>query len=683
MSTSLTDDPSTPPGAPGAARPRIIWPVLVTAGIITAAVAAWALAAPEMAEAQLGELVGHISGWFGWFYIALATAVLVFVAYLGIRHSSVRLGRDDDRPEFSTFAWAAMLFAAGIGTDVMFFAVAEPATQYLAPPQGEGETLEAAREATVWTLFHYGITGWGMYALMGIALGYFAHRHGLPLAVRSALYPLIGKRVRGPIGHAVDIATVLGTIFGVATSLGIGVVMLNVGIDILFGIEQGIAAQVGLVVLAVVVAAISATTGVDRGIRLLSQLNVLLAVGLAAWVLITGNTAFLLRAVTMNVGDYVSMFPGLTLDTMAYDHPADWMGAWTLFFWAWWVAWACFVGMFLARISKGRTIGQFVLGTMTIPFCYILMWVSIFGNSAVEQMRSGDADFGELAMNSPELGFFTLLQQFPLPMVLVAVATFVGLLFYVTSADSGALVMANLSSELPDSETDAHPALRIGWAAATGVLTIAMLLVGGIPALQSATIVMGLPFAIVMILVMVGLYRALEAERTRTDAQRASVTGQLVGRPHGAGRSWRQRLGSALGTVSVPQATEHLEGVVLPALESVADELHERGLDARVRTSEPLESGRVKRRAALVVPAGGDALAEDFRYPVQVRTVPRPSYGARIIEADDATTQLEVALPTGESYDVLGYDAEAICHDVLDHYERWAATGTVVEAEQA
>ncbi|NNG20399.1 BCCT family transporter [Naumannella sp. ID2617S] len=495
-------------------RPPVKWLVLAVSAVITALIATWALLDPTGAGELLGAAVLLTSDWFGWFYIALATVVLVFVILVGARHSRVRLGKDSDRPEYSTFAWAAMLFAAGIGTDLMFYAVAEPAAQYLTPPQSPGGTAEAAREATVWTMFHYGITGWAMYALMGIALTYFAYRKGLPLAVRSALSPLFGKRVHGTLGDAVDIATMLGTIFGVAASLGIGVVMLNVGLDILTGVPQGIPAQIGLTVLAVVVAAVSATTGVDRGIRFLSQLNVLLAILLAGWVLVTGDTTFLLRAAVMNVGDFVAMFPGMTLDTMAYGYPQEWMNSWTLFFWAWWIAWASFVGMFLARISRGRTIGQFVLGTLTIPFSYIVMWVSVFGNSAVKRIADGDAGFGEQASNSPELGFFTLLQTYPLPLFLVGLATLVGLLFYVTSADSAALVMANLSSHLPDPKTDGRATLRILWALATGVLTIAMLLVGGIDALKNATIIMALPFAVVMVLVMIGLYRSLERERT-------------------------------------------------------------------------------------------------------------------------------------------------------------------------
>lgn len=652
-----------------AIKPRVIG----GAALITIVVAAWALVAPEQSAEILGAAVGWTAEWFGWFYITLATAILVFVIYVGFRYSKVRLGQADDRPEFSTFAWASMLFAAGIGTDVMFFAVAEPATQYMYPPQGDGSTLDTARESTVWTLFHYGITGWGMYALMGIALGFFAHRKGLPLAVRSTLYPLIGKRVKGVAGDAVDVATMIGTIFGVATSLGIGVVMLNVGLDILFGVPQGIPAQIGLVMLAVAVATASALTGVDKGIRILSQLNVLLALFLAGWVLVTRDTAFLLRAAAMNVGDFVNLFPGMTLDTMAFDHDPDWMNGWTLFFWAWWIAWACFVGMFLARISKGRTIGQFVLGTLTIPFLYIVMWVTIFGNAAVKKIMDGDAEFGELAVNSPEAGFFTLLLDTPGALFLVGLATFVGLLFYVTSADSGSLVMANLSSHLPNADTDGAPILRVFWAVATGVLTIAMLIVGGIPALQMATIIMGLPFAFVMILVMWGMHRALEGERTLDAALHTTLAASSVAAPSGTG-SWRRRLTEGLGAVSLRQAERQFDAVVLPALDAVRTELLEAGTEAYVE--EGPGHGRVSRTATLVVPG----TESDFRYPVQVRSMPAPSFGARMIEGDDVTHVVETELPTGGRYSLLAYNVDQVCHDVLDHYERWAASVVLTDS---
>lgn len=375
----------------------------------------------------------------------------------------------------------------------------------------------------------------------------------------------------------------------------------------------------------------------------------------------------------MNVGDFVSMFPGMTLDTMAFDHPAEWMNLWTLFFWAWWIAWASFVGMFLARISKGRTIGQFMLGTLTIPFSYIVMWVSIFGNSAVKQIADGDAAFGELAMNQPEEGFYALLQQYPGALFLVGLATFVGLLFYVTSADSGALVMANLSSDLPDSETDARPWLRILWAVATGVLTIAMLLVGGIVSLQYATIVMGLPFAIVMILVIVGLHKALEAERTEFDAARLSLTTHLAGQETHHQSSWRQRLSHTFGSVSLKRANERLATVVVPALHEVATAMEAEGHVAHVTVTDgtPETPGS----AQLVIGEG----PTPFTWSVRARRVPAPSYGARMIEADDRTTRLEVSLPSGGGYDVFVYSGEEIGHDVLDHFQRWTVAGTLTE----
>ena len=657
-------------------KPTVLWGTFA----FIAAVAGWCLLSPKTAESHLGKIVTWMGSWFGWFYILLATAVLVFVAYVALRHSKIRLGHDTDRPEYSTFAWASMLFAAGIGTDLMFFAVAEPASQYLAPPQGKAQTVEAAREATVWTMFHYGITGWGMYTLMGLALGYFAHRRGLPLAVRSALYPLIGRRIKGGMGHAVDIATVLGTIFGVATALGIGVVMLNVGLDILFGINQGLPAQIGLVALAVILATISATSGVDKGIRILSQLNVILALLLAGWVLVFGNTQFLLRAAVMNVGDFISMFPGMTMDTMAYNYPADWMNLWTLFFWAWWIAWASFVGMFLARISKGRTIGQFVVGTLTIPFLYIVMWISMFGNSAIERIRGGDKTFGDHAMNTPETGFFELLQGYPGATFLIGLSTFVGLLFYVTSADSGALVMANLTSDLPDAESDAKPWVRILWAAATGVLTVAMLMVGGITALQYATVIMGLPFAIVMVLVMFGLNKALEEERTQAHALQARVRSAILSSPGNATGSWRTRLARQFGSVTPRAARARLESTMIPALEEVAAELRGQGIDAQL--TDKIEPHRhVSRAVTLSVPAVEKDLFDDFEYTAQIRTIKAASYGARMVEADDVSCRLEVVVPGGGAYDVLEYSREQIAHDVLDHYQWWAGSHETVLAE--
>ncbi len=668
---TTTDTRPAEPGAPdvGRSSPAIKWPVFGASLAGVVAVALWAIIKPASAESTIAAWTVWVGGAFGWFYIALGTVILGFVIYLGAsRFGKMRLGPAHSRPEFSTFSWASMLFAAGIGTDVMFFSVVEPVSQYVAPPVGSGETVQAARDATVWTLFHYGVTGWAMYALMGMALAFFSYRLNLPLAVRSALYPIFGKRVDGALGHAVDTAAVLGTVFGVATSLGIGVVFLNFGLNQLFGVPLGLAAQIGLAALAITMAAVSATTGVDKGIRFLSQLNVILALVLAGWVLITGKTQLLLEGVVMNVGDFVSSFPGLTMDTMAFDQANQWMNLWTLFFWAWWVAWASFVGQFLARISRGRTIRQFVLGTMVIPFAYIVMWVSIFGNAALDRVRGGDADFADAAQNYDGRGFFMLVQDYPLAGVVVAVATFVGLLFYVTSADSGALVMGNLCSKLRHPQEDCAAWQRIVWASVTGVLTIAMLAVGGIYALQYATVIMGLPFAVVLILVMWGLYKALSRELARVEAGEAHHrTPPATGDDH---EPWTARVARVTNFVDADDAGRHLDAIVAPALTKVADELQARGVDAGTEqgVAEPSEDD--VHGGAYVELRASDP-DHPFRYRVQVRVSSVPAYGGRMVGDRDRYARLDVHLADGaQGYDVMGYRESQIIHDCLDAYER-------------
>ncbi len=662
---------TSPPSEPEAPASVLNRPVFLTSAAITVAVTLWCVIAPKNAESTLGDVVSWVSTWFGWYYIALTTAVLIFVIFLGLsRFGSVKLGPEHSRPEFSTGAWASMLFAAGIGTDLMFYAVYEPVTQYLTPPTGAGETVTAARESTVWTLFHYGISGWGMYSLMGMALAYFAYRMNLPLAVRSAVYPIIGKRVEGPIGHSIDTAAVLGTIFGVATSLGIGVVSLNVGLNLVFGVPQGLAAQSALIVLAVVIATLSAVSGVDKGIKRISQLNVLLAIVLALYVLVTGRTAHLLNATVLNLGDYVRLFPDMTMQTFAFENTESWMTDWTLFFWAWWIAWSAFVGLFLARISRGRTIKQFVAGTMIIPFSYIVMWIAIFGNAALDEIRRGNTSFTQIASEAtdPSNGLWALLQEYPAFTVVATLAIVVGLLFYVTSADSGALVMANLSSRLRTANDDARPPLRIFWAVATGALTLSILAAGGIFALQYATVIIGLPFAFVMIGVMWGLYKALSVEAQLAESRDGAMPGMLSGRsgPGERGHTpWQARLKRVMTFPSRAKAEEYLADVAEPALREVEGELLGQGATALVRrTTDEHDHPAVELVA-------DEAAERPFVYRVQHRETPVPAYGGWAPRGDDNYSRLEVHLRDGgQSYDVMGYTHTQLIDDVLDQYER-------------
>ena len=635
-------------------------------GII--AIALWAIISPASASTVVGEVVGWVSTNLGWYYFLIVTLVLVFVIYIALsRVGKTRLGPDHSRPQYSLFTWTAMLFAAGIGIDLMFFSVSEPVTQYLAPPAGDGSTVEAARQAMVWTLFHYGITGWALYALMGLALGYFAYRQNRPLSIRSALYPIFGKRIYGPLGDAVDIAAILGTIFGIATSLGIGVTQLNYGFTFMFGTPQNLFVQGSLIALSVVMATLSAVTGVERGIRRLSELNVLLSVALMLFVLVAGNTSFLLDSIVQNVGDVLSRFPGMTLNTFAYDRPDAWMNAWTLFFWAWWIAWAPFVGLFLARISRGRTIRQFVIGVLAVPFAFILLWISIFGNSALAIVRGGNALFGDIAMNSPEKAFYSLLDQFPMAPLTAAIATFTGLLFYVTSADSGALVMANFTSRLKNSEADGPKWLRIFWASATGILTFAMLLVGGIPVLQNATIIMGLPFSAVLLLIMLGLYRALRVEQSVADSHRASLPGLLSGRSGdpARGRNWRQRLTRAMSYPGQRQTERFVSTVALPALQEVHAELLAQGAEVTL-TEGVVEELRIPHLDLNV--AMGDE--RGFKYQIYPVQLDMPTYAVRSGSEQGKYYRVEVfSLEGSHGYDLMGYSKEQVIADVLDHYE--------------
>lgn len=645
-------------------------PVFIGAALGSLVITVWALIAPGQAEAVLGTAVEWTADWFGWFYVLLAAVVLAFVIFIAFsRHGKVKLGPEHSKPEFSTFAWASMLFAAGIGSDLMFFAVAEPVTLYMQPPSGAAESVDAARESTVWTLFHYGISGWGMYALMGMALAYFAYRKNLPLAIRSTLSPIFGKRVDGRLGDAVDLAALLGTIFGVATSLGIGVVMVNVGLEVVFGIPTSTGTQVVIVAVGVGVATLSAVSGVDRGIKMLSQLNVIFAIALTLWVLITGKTQYLLESLVLNLGDFVRLFPNMVMQTFPFEDTGTWMADWTLFFWAWWIAWASFVGLFLARISRGRTIRQFVAGTLTMPFVYILMWVSIYGNSALDLIRGGNREFGEETILFPEGGFYTLLAEYPAFSFIAGLATVTALLFYVTSADSAALVMANLSSRLPTPQHDGQPKLRIFWALSTGALTIAMLLVGGIGALQDATVIMGLPFGFVMILVMVGLYRALRVEAYRLDSDEQSLPALLSNRSltdRGPSHAWRTRLGKALSFPDEQDATEFENTVLLPTLSDVVEELGGSEVEA---SAGPVDDENGERRIELVVDAAGD---HPFHYQVWRRSVPVPAFGGRVLRGSDRYVRMEVYLDggTGQGYNIMGFNHDQLVADVLDQYER-------------
>ncbi|MBS3743291.1 MAG: choline BCCT transporter BetT [Wenzhouxiangellaceae bacterium] len=625
----------------------------------------WTMLFTETANRLINAALTWISSGFGWFYFLAVVIYLVFVIVVAVsRFGNIKLGPDHSEPEFNTISWAAMLFAAGIGIDLIFYCIVEPVTQFTQPPIGEGGTVEAARHAMELTFLHWGISGWGVYTLVGMALGFFSYRHGLPLTIRSSLYALFGKRIDGPLGDTVDVAAVLGTVFGVAVSLGIGIIQLNFGLAYMFGVPESIAIQAALAVLIVVFSAISAATGVERGIRRLSEFNMLLAVLLMLFVLFTGQTRFLLDAFVTNVGDYFQNFIGLSLDTYAFDRPSSWLNAWTLFFWAWWIAWGPFVGMFLARISRGRTIRSFVAGTLILPFTFIAAWMAIMGNSAIDMVMSGAAEFGQAAVQNPGSAIYKFLEEAPWTWLTTILVTILSIVFFVTSGDSSALVLSNLTCRLKDPNHDAPPWIRIVWAAIIGVLTVALLMAGGLVALQGAVVIMGLPFAAVLIMVMLSLLRALRLEGLKRDSMQDSLSGHLSARTlsRDPTSNWTQRLGRAVSFPTRAQVERFVEQTIGPAFESVKEQLEQEGYPVKISggTGDQLY-------LALDVTLTDEV---DFNYQVWPRKCAMPAFTLRTEKSRAHYCRLEPRLREGGlTYDLMGYTKDQVIGDVVDHFE--------------
>src|SRR5690554_4679985 len=655
-------------------RSRINWGVLLISSAVILAFSIWVMLMPNDARITMKATVDWIAASLGWYYVVTMTLVIGFVLWVALsQEGDVRLGPDHSRPQYKLGTWVAMLFAAGVGIDMLFYSVTGPVVQYLYPPSGDGNTAAAMQDAVVWTMFHYGVAGWAMYALLGMAMGYFAYRWGMPLSIRAALYPLLGRRVRGPLGDGISIIALVGTVFGVATSMGIGVVLLNVGFSLIFGLEQGLALQIALVVGAVVLTIAATTSGVDRGIRWISEVNLWSAVAMMVYILVTGQTAFLLNALTENIGRFILTRPERTLQTFAYEPGgSEWMGGWTLFFWAFWLAWGPFVGVFLARISRGRTLREFVIAAITAPVLCDFFIVSLFGNSAMFEVLQGNTAFAELAVESPEQGWYALLGMFPGAMLLIGLATLSGLLFYLTSANSGAMVMSNFSASIPDPAHDGPKWLRIFWAVLTALLTVAMLLAGGVTTMEYATLIFALPVTIIAYLVMASFYKVLRMERAEREGQ---VLRRSSAAPSGGQvpeRSWKQRLEQMRAFPSLRQVVQFMDRTVRPALDDLATEFRKQGYEME-RTTMPNAHGIEEPLLRVSMDT-----FRAFHYQVAIVEAPVPMFSGRMTRETDVYYRLEVFTQTGSGgYDLMGLTRQQIIDDVLERYEAHLAFLTV------
>ncbi|MGO2649837.1 MAG: choline BCCT transporter BetT [Corynebacterium variabile] len=640
---------------------KVNWVVLTVSAAVILAFSLWAIIAPDNADSVMASVVDAIASGFGWYYVLTVAIVIGFVLWVALsRTGRVRLGPDHSRPSYSLFTWVSMLFAAGVGIDMLFYSVTGPVTQYMTPANADPESAEATRDAVVWTMFHYGISGWAMYSLLGAAMGYFAFRWGMPLSIRATLYPLLGRRVKGKTGHTIDIVTLVGTVMGVATSMGIGVVLLSVGFSKLFGLPDGLGLQVALVGVAVIITVAACTSGVDKGIRIISEMNLWVAGAMILYIIVTGKTSFLLNTMVANVGRFINTLPERTMETMGYEPDgADWMGGWTLFFWAFWLAWGPFVGVFLARISRGRTLREFIIAAITVPVICDFLIVTTFGNSALYEVLHGNTSFAEEAMESPEQGWYSLLEMFPGATFIIGLATLSGLLFYLTSANSGAMVMSTFSASIPDPAQDGPKWLRIFWALVTAVLTVAMLIAGGVSTMEHATLIFALPVTVIAYLVMMSFSKALRMERVQMDGV------VQVQRGSSRERTWRQRLAGLRHYPDADEIRSFTADTVAPALDEVHTEFTRLGYDATLTCGE--DAATSLPTWTLLVPLEHH---RGFQYMVAPVTTPVPSFGGRRAQSQEDYLRLEVFDQTGtRGYDLNGLTTQQIVDDVIDRYE--------------
>jgi choline/glycine/proline betaine transport protein len=488
----------------------------VGAGILVLAFVLFTVNDPEYANALYGAAKNFIAKELAWYYVGLVSVILFLVVGLVFtRFGSIRLGEDTDRPEFSNFSWFSMLFGAGIGIGILFWSIAEPISYFQGNPfiaENQQLTVEAAQVAMRVSIFHWGLHGWAVFAMLGLILAYFSYRKGLPLSIRSSLYPIFGERIYGPIGHIADLLAVFGTVFGIATSLGMGAQQINTGLNYLLGIEVSTTTYIVLIAVISVIAMISVVTGVNRGIRILSELNMRLTMVILGLFVVFGPTAYLLGALVTNFGDYVvhAVELGFWVDP---DPESQWQGWWTIFYWGWWLSWSPFCGIFIARISKGRTVREFILGVLIAPTLLAVVWITIFGNTAMFIELFGTGGVVAAANADTTMALFKTIELMNtnslVVTVMASICTFMLVTYFVTSADSATLVVCTLIS-MGDSEPLTR--YRVFWSVAIGAVASTLLLVGGLAALQTATIVAALPFSFILIMAIYGLFKSLLEE---------------------------------------------------------------------------------------------------------------------------------------------------------------------------
>ena len=640
----------------------ILFPVFIPAVVVTLLLVVGTISNPELAGVVFSSTLAFITTNFGWFYMLSVAFFLVFIVGIAMTPwGNIKLGPDHAEPQYSFPAWFAMLFSAGYGIALLFFGVAEPVLHYASPPAGAGETVDAAKQAMQIAFFHWGFHIWAIYGLTGLVLAYFSFRHGLPLSMRSALYPIIGERIYGPIGHVVDVFAILGTLFGIATTLGLSVTQINAGINYLWpSIPISINVQIVAIAIITGLAICSVVAGLDKGVKNLSLLNMVLAIGLMVFVFLVGPTIFILETFLQNTGSYLNNIIERTFNLQAYSR-SDWIGNWTLFIFGWTIAWSPFVGLFIAKISRGRTIRQFVFGVMFVPTIFTFLWFSIFGDTALHLiMVEGYTSLISDVQANNAIALFKLFELLPMTSIASFLAVVLIITFFVTSSDSGSLVIDSLAA---GGALHTPAWQRVFWASIEGLVAAALLLAGGLSALQTMTIASALPFAIIMMIAALGMWRALVIEGHHETSLQSHMQGSRLASNAGPGL-WKKRLAGMVSFPSREDVDGFMSSTVLKAMRRVQRELGGQEWSAEVHTDE------AHSRLYLEVIKDDQV---DFIYEIRAVGYAMPAFA--LVDGPEAGEQYyraEVFLRRGgQHYDIYGYDQADIISDILDQFEKY------------
>ncbi len=485
--------------------------VLYISILLTLLFVAWGAVFPANLDLLSGKALTFLTTNFGWLYLSAVFFVLLFIIGIALSpYGKIKLGKDDEEPEFSTPAWFAMLFTTGMGIGLVFWSIAEPITHFTTPPFGEAETAEAAELAMRYTFFHWGLHPWAVFALVGMALAYFQFRKGMPALISSVFYPVLGDRVHGPVGQAIDILAVFATVFGLGTSLGLGTMQINTGLNLLYGIPDNNLVNILIVIVITAVFTLAAVIGIEKGIKFIANNTVRLALILMFFLLIFGPTLQIINLLTNTIGDYLQNLIYMSLWT---DPIIDggWISGWTIFYWAWWIAWGPFVGQFIARISRGRTIREFIVGALVAPTAFSFLWLAVFGGTALNLDIFADAGIGAAVSDNIASALFVTLGNFPISAIMSFLAILLIAAFFITSADSGTFVVAMLTS---GGEQEPGRKLKAAWGILLGGVAAVLLVSGGLGALQTASIASAFPFMLVMLVMCYSLLKAFSQDST-------------------------------------------------------------------------------------------------------------------------------------------------------------------------